>query len=273
LDQRDEPLSASGEAPAHPKSRRRLLIGAAVLLVVAVMLVLPGISTLQPQYYERYPDVREAVALWETSTHSRMSCGSCHIEPGFVAHVAFGFKSVPAFYSQLIQGPSETNLLGAPPSEACLRCHTLSRAVSADGDVRIPHRAHIEILGVECVACHLELVHYESPLGLNRPPMTMCMEQCHDGERAGQECDKCHTRKNVPDDHRQPQWLEVHREESEKQDCGGCHAWTPDFCDECHKDRPRSHEGNWKKLHAPRATEKSDGCSFCHDDQFCLDCH
>jgi hypothetical protein len=260
------------DSPAGP-GRKRAVIGMLLGALLVALLVLPGVSTIQPQYYERYPQLRDAITHWEDSTHSRMSCLSCHVEPGVWSHLVFGFESVPAFYSQLVTGPRATNLLGAPSTEACLKCHTLARSVSADGDVLIPHRAHIEILEIECVACHVELVHYENELGLNRPPMTMCMESCHDGERAGDECEKCHTRKNVPEDHLQPQWLEIHREESDKQDCGTCHAWTTDFCDQCHQERPRSHEGNFKKLHAQRAADNSEGCTFCHEEQYCLRCH
>lgn len=273
MDRSDDQSPSAGEAPAKARRWRTIAIRVAVVLGVFVLLVLPGISTLQPAYYERYPEVRAAIHMWEESTHARMSCGSCHIDPGVWAHVMHGFQSVPAFYSQLLRGPGEENLFGAPPTESCLKCHTLNRSVSADGDLLIPHRAHIEILEVDCVDCHVELVHYESPLGLNRPPMSMCMDSCHDGETAGAECIKCHTRKDVPDDHLQPEWLEIHQEESSKQDCGGCHAWTPDFCDTCHKERPRSHEGNFKTLHAPRAAENSEGCMFCHDQPFCLNCH
>jgi len=266
------------EAPSGEKRARnplRIAIRVVVALVVIGLLVLPGVSTIVPAYYERYPDVRPAIENWERSTHARMSCESCHVEPGFVGHIEFGFQSIPAFYQQLLIGPSETNLLGPPSNDACLRCHSIGRKVSAGGDLRIPHQAHVvDPLNAECVQCHTDLVHTENPRGFNRPLMTECYAQCHDGEQAGQECLKCHTQKQVPEDHRRTDWLEMHREESDKQDCGGCHDWTPtDFCDECHKTRPRSHEGNFKSLHSARAARGSDGCLFCHPQEFCENCH
>ncbi|MBS3956777.1 MAG: hypothetical protein KGZ40_04515 [Clostridiales bacterium] len=273
MDRDDGQTLVAGEKPARPGKRRRTVLVLLALLVVAVLLILPGIVKLQSPYYERYPELRESMHFWEESTHALMSCADCHISPGVWPHILHGFQSVPAFYAQLLRGPGEEHLFGPPPTEACLRCHTINRTVSADGDLLIPHRAHIEILEVECVDCHLQLVHYENPLGLNRPPMEMCMDTCHDGETAGEECIKCHTRKDVPEDHLQPDWLQVHQEESAKQDCGQCHAWTPDFCAECHQERPRSHEGNFKTLHAPRAAANSEGCMFCHDEQYCLNCH
>lgn len=285
-------MTASDTAPAEPtaveeapvpresRARRRgvVVAVAAALIVFVGLLVLPGVSTIQSGYYDRYPEVRESIAQWETSTHSRMSCASCHIEPGVVGHLMYGLESIPAFYSQLFQGASESNLLGAPSSEACLRCHTLGREVSADGDVLISHRNHIELREGECSDCHLRLVHHEAELGLNRPPMTMCMERCHNASYgAPAECKACHTRKNVPADHQRDDWLVFHREESDKQECGSCHDWMPgDFCEECHKTRPRSHEGNFKTLHAPRAAVDSEGCLFCHNENNpvkCEKCH
>jgi len=269
----DESPHSGDEVREKRRKRRRIIAGLVVAVVVAI-LVLPGISKIQPRYYERYPSLRPAIALWETSTHARMTCRDCHVNPGLWSHIRFGFEAVPAFYSQLLFGPNDENVFPAPPTESCLSCHTVTRLVSADGDLRIPHAAHITELGVECVDCHLELVHYENPLGLNRPPMTMCMDTCHDGERAGEECVKCHTRKNVPDDHLEPNWLEIHQEESEKQDCGECHAWSPNYCDQCHQERPRSHdEGNFRTLHATRAAVNSEGCMFCHEEADCLQCH
>ncbi|MDF1541889.1 MAG: hypothetical protein P1P71_02110 [Anaerosomatales bacterium] len=262
-----------GETTGTPGWWRPKYLWYALAIIVVVALALPAVSTLQPGYYQRYPDLREPMDEWRTSTHARMTCASCHIEPGVGGFVRFAVSSIPAFYSQIVRGPSDSNLLGAPSTAACMRCHTTYRSVSPDGDLLIPHAAHVEVLGVDCMVCHEQLVHHESPLGINRPSMTGCFDNCHDGVSASQECAECHLRKNVPDSHQQDDWLEVHQAESEKVDCGECHGWTPDYCDQCHKERPRTHEGNWKTLHAPRAAENSQGCFFCHDEAYCNECH
>lgn len=263
------------EQTATARRRRRTLLAVGFVLVVAVVAVaLPIISTLQPAYYERYPDLGERMDNWRNSTHGRMSCASCHIHPGASGMASFALRSIPAFYSQLIVGPSDTNLLGAPDHTACQTCHTSYRQVSADGDLLIPHRAHVEILEIDCVVCHEELVHGSNDLGFNRPTMRMCLDTCHDGEQAGEECTKCHTRKHVPEDHLAPDWLEVHADQVDTIECGSCHEWTPDYCEDCHSKRPESHAGNWKTLHAERAKTHAAGCLVCHGgESFCEECH
>lgn len=273
----------SEQLERHPgNARRRRFLGkawpkmlaAGVPFAVVVLLALPVFSTLQADYYGRYRDLSVRMDHWRASTHGRMSCAGCHVEPGAVGFLSFAGRSIPAFYSQLVVGPKQSNLLGAPESDACQKCHTAYRTVSPDGDLRIPHRAHVEVLKVQCVTCHKDLVHSANAKGFNRPEMKTCLERCHDGKKAGRECVKCHTRKDTPATHAQRDWLEVHGRMSETTDCGSCHDWTPDYCGDCHEKRPETHVGNWKAKHAVRAKERSDGCLVCHDmAAFCKKCH
>lgn len=267
---------AAEEAPVAAPPRRRRLIKWGLIalgLGLVVLLVLPVISVLQHGYYRRYPALGERMDRWEVSTHSKISCAECHVNPGTAAFLTFAAKSIPAFYSQLVAGPSNTNLLDAPDREACQKCHTTYREVSPAGDLLIPHRAHVEVLGMECVACHQDMVHSLNRRGFNRPEMEQCLEQCHDGDKASNECIDCHTRKQAPDTHDREDWLAVHGQMAETQDCAECHDWTPEYCAECHEQRPASHAGNWKKDHAPHAKTRGDGCLVCHDEKSCEECH
>jgi len=256
--------------------RPRLIKWAAigVAAVVVVLLVLPVVSVLQPGYYRRYPALVDRMDHWAVSTHSRVSCIDCHVEPGVGGFLTFAAKSVPAFYSQLVRGPSETNLLQAPSREACQKCHTAYRKVAPSGDLLIPHRAHVEVLDLDCGECHKDLVHSLNRRGFNRPEMELCLEQCHDGDKAANECVKCHTQKQVPETHEQADWLQVHGAQAESEDCGACHDWTPEYCEDCHAKRPASHVGNWKTDHASHARTRGEGCLVCHGGQkFCDECH
>lgn len=257
-------------------SRRRvvsIIVGAALLGLI-VFLTLPVFSTLQPGYYGRYEELRPRMDNWQTSTHARVTCVECHVEPGAVGFLEFAAASIPAFYSQLARGPHETNLIGEPSMEACQKCHTGYRQVSPDGDLLIPHRAHVQVLGIDCVECHKDLVHSVNDKGFNRPEMEDCLS-CHDGTTASNECTDCHTRKHTPANHAEKTWLASHGEQSETIDCGECHSWTPtDFCTDCHQKRPATHVGNWKEGHAERAKTQSQGCYVCHDEKkFCGECH
>jgi hypothetical protein len=256
--------------------RRQLLTWGAIAVVIVVLaaLAVPVISTLQPEYYRRYPALGLRMDHWATSTHSRISCAECHVNPGVRGLLSFAATSVPAFYSQLLQGPDDTNLLTAPERVACQKCHTSYRSVAPSGDLLIPHRAHVEVLGMECVACHTDLVHSFNRHGFNKPEMESCLEQCHDGDTASNECVDCHTRKHTPESHEQADWLQVHDAAASMEDCAECHDWTPGYCAECHEKRPASHVGNWKSGHAPSARVRGDGCVVCHGgEEFCDQCH
>lgn len=255
-------------------SRRliQLAIAAAVGLVV-FLLVLPVFSTLHPDYYRRYPAMGERMDNWAVSTHSRISCVQCHTEPGVAGFLSFSARSVPAFYSQLLQGAKSTNLLGAPNRNACQKCHTTYRTVAPSGDLLIPHRAHVVVLKMNCTTCHKDLVHSENRRGFNRPEMETCVSKCHDGDTASNECSDCHTAKAIPATHKASDWTQVHGDKAESVDCGKCHDWTPDYCADCHAKRPASHAGNWKKAHGPHAQKRGDGCLVCHKQKFCKECH
>lgn len=274
-----EPSAEDAQSPAgteRPSRRRRILMWGAlgVLGVLLAGILIPGFSVTQAGYYRRYPGLDRRMDYWAHSTHSKMSCVDCHVEPGVGAFVTFAAKAIPAFYSQLITGPTDTNLLGAPGRKACEKCHTKYREVAPSGDLLIPHRAHVQVLGMECGECHKNLVHSLNRRGFNRPEMEDCLKQCHDGKTASNECVDCHTQKNAPKSHKETNWLEVHGRQPNMQECAQCHDWTPKYCEECHKQRPASHAGNWKKDHAAPAKARGDGCLVCHDEQkFCGECH
>lgn len=272
--EREPMLSSEHSSAMKALVRRPGFVASAVLAVVVVLLGLPVFSTLQPAYYRHYPGLRSRMEHWHTSTHARMSCISCHVKPGIGGFVSFAARSVPAFYSQLLAGPKSTNLLEAPDRTACQKCHTGYREVSPDGDLLIPHRAHVEVLGVNCVVCHKNLVHSSNAEGFNRPEMSTCLSLCHDGRKATDKCVKCHTRKQTPPSHEQSDWLAIHGRMSQTIDCGKCHDWTPDYCGDCHRKRPPTHTGNWKTQHAVRARVSSKGCMVCHSvGKFCEKCH
>lgn len=254
--------------------RRLLIVGAAcVAIAIVILLALPAFSMLQPEYYRRYPALGARMDHWAQSTHAKVRCGQCHIEPGISGFVRFSARAVPAFYSQLATGSREQNLLKAPKKAACQKCHTTYRSVSPGGDLLIPHRAHVQVLKMECVTCHKNLVHSLDRRGFNRPEMETCLT-CHDGDRADDACTSCHVRKKAPASHSRADWLKIHGSFADTIDCAQCHDWTPGYCAECHQKRPASHKGNWKTGHAAPARARGEGCLVCHGGQpFCDRCH
>lgn len=270
-----QPAAPSEPAePAAPEKRRsRFPWKSAIALAIIFLLVLPVFSTLQPAYYERYPQLRSRIEYWRRSTHARITCAQCHVDPGPIGFLTFAVKSIPAFYSQLIFGPGPQNLLTVPHTVACRKCHTDYRQVSPSGDLLIPHRAHVEVLKIACPVCHKNLVHSLNTQGFNAPEMQTCLT-CHNGKVAKDACSTCHTQKQVPANHKNKDWLTIHPTMTKTINCGQCHAWAPDFCRECHSHRPPSHVGNWKQLHQYAVKAQGDkGCLFCHGAAFCKKCH
>lgn len=261
------------QAASRRRSLRRLVLGIGLPLAVVVLLVLPVFSTLQPGYYGRYADLRVRMDHWSGSTHAKMSCADCHVDPGAASFLSFAARSVPAFYEQIVAGPKETNLISPPDRQACQKCHTDYRQVSPNGDLLIPHRAHVDILKVPCVTCHRYLVHEESPEGRHTPPMAVCLT-CHDGKQAKNACTTCHTAKAAPDTHKASDWLVVHPQVAKTTDCAKCHGWIDNWCADCHDRRPPSHTKDWRERHATAvAVKKPRNCESCHVASFCTECH
>jgi len=271
----DEPSPVEGDTTGRSaKKRRRLIIGGVVLaaLVVLLIAVLPQFSMMQPNYYGRYPGLSARMDSWRNSTHARMGCVSCHVEPGLKGYVNYGLAAIPDFYSQLFFGAKTTNMFSPPTVAACQKCHTNFREVSPGGDLKIPHKAHVVVLKMNCVDCHKNLVHSNNRQGFNRPEMQTCLK-CHNGDKASNKCVDCHTQKITPPTHKQKDWLQVHSSGADLKECS-CHSWTPEFCAECHEKRPASHVGNWKKNHGPEAKKRGQGCLVCHGgEKFCKQCH
>jgi hypothetical protein len=124
---------------------------------------------------------------------------------------------------------------------------------------------------MDCVECHGYLVHEKSATGKNTPTMAACL-RCHDGDTAKNACTACHTEKAAPDSHKAASWTIVHAEQGKDPQCVKCHAWTKNWCVDCHSRRPRSHGGNWRATHGDRAV-KQRSCEACHKASFCIRCH
>jgi hypothetical protein len=143
--------------------------------------------------------------------------------------------------------------------------------VSPNGDLQIPHRAHVNVLKMECVQCHDYLVHELNPQGDHLPTMEGCLK-CHDGNTAKATCTACHTRKAAPDSHRASDWLIVHAQKATDPECDSCHKWTDEWCADCHAVRPRSHTKEWRASHGEQVKQHRN-CEACHDGEFCVRCH
>lgn len=219
-------------------------------------------------------EMKPAYDNWKTSVHAEVTCNACHIEPGTVnllIHKVMSYKEIVAHvttYSKEDAPPVVAKHL-KPVNDACTQCHSANREYSFSGDLKVPHQLHIQ-KGLTCPQCHSRMVHGTEEQ--RKPKMEVCLT-CHDGKKAPDECGACHTKKAVPASHRQANWYQVHGQLSKTVNCQKCHNWRPDWCMDCHKKKPESHQVLWRSSHGDRATTDRAGCNACHKLDFCMRCH
>lgn len=253
--------------------RRRLIVAGVAVLAFMLLVVLPGYLALQPAFFGRYPALATKHEPWSTSTHAEVGCQACHVRPTTIAQGVYRARMVGEFYLSFASRSREPNLFGKPTNDACLSCHFDLRTVSPSGDLRIPHRAHVSILKMQCVECHNYLVHEKNPAGKHTPRMDDCL-RCHNGDTAENACTACHTEKAAPKTHRTKDWLVLHPRDAAEPgaECTDCHKFTDKWCVDCHTRRPQSHAKDWRAIHGLRIA-KHRNCEACHAAPFCVRCH
>ena len=247
-------------AERTPAERRRRIVRIAlVALVVIVLIAVPAYVASRPQYFSGFASLKGKYGPWSKSTHVKADCQDCHVSPKAVPQTAYLVRMLGEFYYSLVARSHTPDVFETPTNAACLSCHERLRTVSPEGDLKIPHRAHVNILKMQCVECHDYLVHEKSPEGKHTPTMAGCLK-CHDGDTAKNNCEACHTKKDTPASHKTPDWLVVHPEQATAK------------CDDCHARRPESHTADWRKTHGDRVA-KHRNCEACHTAEFCIRCH
>lgn len=256
--------------------RRHWRLTLAVVLLVLIVAG-PGYTATQPQFFERFERLGTYYETWNASTHANVPCQRCHVSPGIVAQSAYNLRMAGEIWVSLVPIGREPDVLGDTPNAACNECHIDLRSISPAGDLLIPHKAHVDALGIGCAVCHNDvMVHNDDPAIGSAPRMATCLE-CHDGVKAKENCDACHTEKSLPEDHQSPEWLVVHSERQDDSDCVSCHGWVDEWCAQCHSRRPASHglvadRSVWRKAHRT-VIEDRRNCEACHEGPFCIECH
>jgi hypothetical protein len=254
-----------------PRGRRRLKLLGIAALVVLLVVVVPGYLALQPSFLTRYANLSASYKSWSTSTHANVACQSCHVPPTILSQTGYAARMLGEFYLSIVLRDRQIDVFPPPTKAACSRCHIDLRTVSPAGDLLIPHRAHTDILNLECVRCHSNLVHQPNAAGKDIPVMATCLT-CHDGKQAKNTCSTCHTAKAAPASHSAGNWDRIHPTQVAKVDCASCHAWTANWCADCHARRPASHTVTWRTDHA-QAVKVHRNCEVCHAGDFCIRCH
>jgi len=251
--------------------RKRWLRWGLVAFAIFVLVIVPGYIATRPAFLQRFERMNPKYQAWEKSVHAKTTCQQCHVPPRVLPQSAYAVRMLGEFYLSLAMPDWEPEAFPKPTNAACERCHLDLRTVSPKGDLKIPHRAHVSVLKLDCIECHNYLVHDKSPEGKNTPPMTGCLK-CHDGKTAKNGCPTCHTNKAAPATHKAADWVIVHADKAKGDDCIKCHKWNDKWCTTCHEMRPRSHTVKWRETHGEQV-KKHRSCEACHTGAFCKKCH
>jgi hypothetical protein len=261
----------TGREKMSPGRRRFLLIAGTVVVVITVFAIIPGYIASQPKFMQRYSHFNPEYQGWSSSVHAQVACQRCHVAPNFIAQTGYRLRMLGEFYISTVNPNRQPALFPLPTNASCQSCHIDLRTVSPSGDLNIPHRAHVNVLKLDCVKCHKYLVHEKNPQGTHTPTMATCLT-CHDGTQAKNACSTCHTNKSLPANHRASDWIVIHPQMQSKVDCKSCHQWTANWCAQCHTKRPASHTADWRTKHA-QVVKVRRNCEACHEAPFCIKCH
>ncbi len=144
-----------------------------------------------------------------------------------------------------------------------------------------------------CKDCHSEFPGLESGSPMTPEDFDVDCTTCHTGKTAfkhsehylshviaPRECQGCHGGRVLPwsEAHEQSDWLENHGQDAlevGEETCFQCHEFGLQFCDECHSERPPSHEDEeaWLRDHKERAKDDTRTCVTCHEPEDCKECH
>lgn len=285
-------------------NRKRLIwlgIGMVFAVVFSTGAALKATST--PQFCSSCHEMAPEYATWQVTSHSKIACVTCHIEPGAANFVKHKLSSMVQLYEHVTGNIPEPIVMPHPiKNEVCEQCHSTVRKVTASGDIIIPHDKHLN-QGIACVACHAGVAHgFVAERGLTAKKdyatWTTAKAEKHttfDDTRLGMEvCLNCHEQAN---EGKKP-WLENEGQgQTEKQrvkeqqdlqklaatatgklpetsqpaaqtSSGGLHP--PMKCDACHSaiKTPDSHrESTWGTTHGITARQDVRYCASCHSRQ------
>jgi hypothetical protein len=263
--------SPPSSAPMSAGRRAALRAAGIVALLLLVFVALPAVIATQPGFMQRYPSLKVEYSTWAASAnHKGVACQRCHVAPDAFAQTAYGLTMASQFYVSIVDPNAAPPAFQKPTIAACSSCHRTLITTTPKGDLKIPHRAHVDVLKIECATCHQYLVHQLSPEGGHTPTMAACLK-CHNGQIAKNACATCHTNKATPASHSAPDWDIVHAQK-QTPECAKCHGWTQHWCTDCHSRRPTSHGPDWRTVHGA-AVKVHRNCEACHTGAFCITCH
>jgi nitrate/TMAO reductase-like tetraheme cytochrome c subunit len=198
-----------------PVRRPRYIVWTGVIVLALAAFVVVALGATSTRWFcagicHKVQD--DAIAAYENSSHSEISCMACH-EPVNADPVTLVLKKAKALgelyltvtnnYSLPLNAESELSLNASEmPSSQCTQCHSANRKITPSAGIIIDHKVHAD-KGITCTTCHNRVAHNEQGLTLKltnqKHPDYMTMQgcfRCHSlakGAQAPGACSVCHT--------------------------------------------------------------------------------
>jgi hypothetical protein len=143
----------------------RLSVTKVVLVLIALVAFFSAVAmtvTSQTGFCNSCHIMNDYYASWETSTHSEVSCLSCHLQPGFGGYIKGKINGLAQAVDCMV-GRVGTKAEATVLDASCLRsaCHSVDHLLEKDilfGDVKFKHEGHIQQtvdgINVSCGTCH-----------------------------------------------------------------------------------------------------------------------
>lgn len=252
-----QPAAASAPLDGKARARRIIIISA---IVVVVLLAITGslIYTEQSSFCPVCHEMQPYYDAWKVGGHvGRAECVDCHIDQGFIAHMAHKPSEMVELWDHFFGNSKFPNYVVDVPNSRCLACH---KTVAVKTGSIFSHATHAT--KGTCKMCHTQAGHTVSlealaqagilktnvttPTvgGLNNPSAIaghkkVVCQDCHN--QAQMKCSECH----------QP----PHENRGE---CSNCHRPGTQFV--------ASHPAgtDCAKCHQPPANHFGPDCANCH---------
>lgn len=177
-------------------------------------------ATSTPSFCSTCHEMKPEYATWTASSHNKVSCVKCHMEPGaanFLKAKLNGLRQVYLHLAGEIKRP--IHLPDSISREVCESCHSLEREVTPSVEIKMPHGKHFQSDEIVCTDCHRLVAHAGvadqgafqidgkvlKALAATRPEryraeMPKCV-QCHAEQQIVYQCYGCHKDSRKPESH------------------------------------------------------------------------
>jgi hypothetical protein len=253
--------------------RRKWVVVIAFLVVALTLEALFAVTAVSNTACTLCHTSRQAEHRQEGTSHSALSCLSCHKQEGVLGIAALNVRAAANLGAALLPG------VGTPPElpryveQRCVSCHeaTLLSTVTSEG-LKMSHVTP-QREGLPCAECHVAAGHPaedDAEVDLH----SRCAS-CHETDIASRDCGLCHETPTpvVPAaaDFAHPAGWAAGHGAGDLITCSLCHQ--PSFCRECHGVDLPHRTSSFIYDHGNEARDPSACTDLCHSQKTCDTCH